>query len=83
MKKFKKIYIAFLSMALIFSFLAFSDGKILSNIITYTMVSADEFNNFTYTINNGSASINIPIIIVPITEMIVNSIPSLPEAREA
>ena len=27
--------------------------------------------------------INIPIIIVPITEMIVNSIPSLPEAREA
>lgn len=58
MKKFKKIYIAFLSMALIFSFLAFSDGKILSNIITYTMVSADEFNNFTYTINNGSASIS-------------------------
>ena len=58
MKKFKKFYIAFLSMALIFSFLAFSDGKILSNIITYTMVSADEFNNFTYTINNGSASIS-------------------------
>ena len=56
MKKFKKIYIAFLSMALIFSFLAFSDGKILSNIITYTMVSADEFNNFTYTINNGRHS---------------------------
>lgn len=58
MKKLKKAYYIVLAVLTTFCLISFSDNTILSEIFTNTMVSADEYNNFTYSVNNGKASIS-------------------------
>lgn len=58
MKKLKKAYYIVLAFLTTFCLISFSDNTILSEIFTNMMVSADEYNNFTYSINNGNASIS-------------------------
>lgn len=58
MKRLKKAYHIVLAVLTTFCLISFSDNAILSEIITDTMVSADEYNDFTYSVNNGKASIS-------------------------
>ena len=57
MKRLKKAHHIVLAVLTTFCLISFSDNAILSEIITDTIVSADEYNNFTYSVNNGKASI--------------------------
>ena len=57
MKRLKKAHHIVLAILTTFCLISFSDNAILSEIITDTIVSADEYNNFTYSVNNGKASI--------------------------
>ncbi len=58
MKKLRKAYHIVLAVLMTFCLISFSDNAILSEIVSDTIVSADEYNNFTYSVNNGKASIS-------------------------
>ena len=58
MKRLRKTYHIVLAVLTTFCLISFSDNAILSEIISDTIVSADEYNNFTYSVNNGKASIS-------------------------
>lgn len=58
MKRLRKAYHIVVAAVMTFCLISFSDNTILSEIVSNTIVSADEYNSFTYSVNNGNASIS-------------------------
>lgn len=58
MKRLRKTYHIVVAAVMTFCLISCADNVILSEIFTNTIVSADEYNNFTYSVNNGTASIS-------------------------
>lgn len=58
MKRLRKAYHIIVAAVMTFCLISCADNAILSEIFANTIVSADEYNSFTYSINNGNASIS-------------------------
>ena len=58
MKRLRKAYHIIIAAVMTFCLISCADNAILSEILANTIVSADEYNSFTYSINNGNASIS-------------------------
>lgn len=58
MKKIKKVYHILIAILVTFCLISFSNNAVLSKFFDNIVASADDYNSFTYSINNGNASIS-------------------------